>query len=51
MKPITIVVATDDHYLILLAALINSIETHLQAGQTIDLWIIEDHVKQQNKKN
>lgn len=50
MKPITIVVASDNNYLVLLAALINSIETNLKSGNTIDLWIIEDNVSSSNKK-
>lgn len=50
MKPITIVVASDNNYLVLLAALINSIETNLKSGNTIDLWIIEDNISASNKK-
>lgn len=50
MKPITIVVASDDNYLVLLAALINSIETNLKPGNSIDLWIIEDHIAASNKQ-
>lgn len=50
MKPITIVVASDDNYIILLAALINSIESNLKAGQTIDIWVIEDDVSGRNKR-
>ena len=50
MKPITIVVASDDNYLVLLAALINSIELNLKEGHSIDLWVIEDNVSNTNKK-
>jgi lipopolysaccharide biosynthesis glycosyltransferase len=49
MKPITIVVASDDNYLVLLAALINSIELNLKEGNSIDLWVIEDNVSETNK--
>ncbi len=50
MRPITIVVASDDNYIILLAALINSIESNLRASQTIDVWVIEDEVCSRNKR-
>ncbi len=50
MKPITIVVASDDNYLVLLAALINSIELNLKEGYSIDLWVIEDNVSEANKE-
>lgn len=47
--PFTIVVATDSHYTILLAALIKSIEETLQAGQKIDVYVIDDHIKAKAK--
>jgi Lipopolysaccharide biosynthesis proteins, LPS:glycosyltransferases len=50
MKPLTIVVATDNHYVVLLAALIKSIEKNLIPNQTIDIYIVEDKVSQANKK-
>jgi len=50
MKSITIVVASDDNYLVLLAALINSIETNLKPGVAINLWIIEDQISASNKE-
>lgn len=49
MKPHTIVVATDNHYVVLLAALIKSIESNLKGSQKIDFYIIEDRVSQRNK--
>lgn len=47
---IVIVVVCDNHYTILLAALIKSIESHHQTGEKIVLYIIEDHVSNGNKK-
>jgi lipopolysaccharide biosynthesis glycosyltransferase len=49
--PITIVVATDDLYMVLLAALIKSIEKHVSANRMIHLHIIEDHVAKSSKRN
>ncbi len=46
---ITIVVACDNHYLILLAALLKSIEINHHSPEHIDLWIIEDKVSKKNK--
>lgn len=39
-QKITLVVATDNHYLIMLAALLKSIELHHKSNETIDVWII-----------
>jgi len=50
MKPLNIVVACDDHYIILLAALIKSIEANLRDGQTITVYVIEDKVSKSSKK-
>ncbi len=47
---ITLVVVCDDHYVILLAALIKSAEQHLSKGAHIDLWIVEDGISAENKK-
>jgi lipopolysaccharide biosynthesis glycosyltransferase len=49
--PITIVVATDDLYVVLLAALIKSIEKHNSSNRMIHLHIIKDHVSKFSKKN
>ncbi len=49
MKPLTIVVATDSHYTILLAALIKSIEDTLAKGRTIDVYVIDDHISSSAK--
>ncbi len=50
MKPLTIVVATDNHYVILLAALLKSIEDNIRQGQKINVYIIEDAVSVKSKK-
>ena len=47
-KTITLVVVSDDHYMILLAALISSVEAHLAEGVLLDLWIVEDEVTPEN---
>ena len=49
MKSLNIVVASDNHYIILLAALIKSIEANLSKGHTITVYIIEDNVSDENK--
>ena len=46
---ITIVAVCDDHYLILLGALIKSIEINHVSDEHINLYIIEDHVSSTNK--
>lgn len=50
MKPLTIVVACDNHYIILLAALIKSIEANLAEGKKIEIYIIEDNVNATSKQ-
>lgn len=50
MKPLTLVVASDDHYIVMLAALIKSIEAHLKVTQTINIYIIENQVSNSKKK-
>ena len=49
-KSLTLVVACDNHYLILLAALIKSIEANLRSGQPIDVYVIEDKLTNANKQ-
>lgn len=49
-KKITVIAVSDNHYLVLLAALVKSIETNLAAGVRMDLWIVEDGVTPANKK-
>jgi len=50
MKPLNIVVASDNHYIILLAALIKSIEANIREGQLIQVYIIEDNVSASSQK-
>lgn len=47
---ITIVVACDNHYLIMLAALLKSIETNHKTDEFIDIWIVEDNITAKNKR-
>jgi lipopolysaccharide biosynthesis glycosyltransferase len=47
---ITVVVVSDDHYFILLGALIKSIEQNLNTHTCLDLWVVEENVSSQNKK-
>jgi len=48
--PLNIVVASDNHYIILLAALIKSIEANISDNKRITIYIIEDNVSASNKK-
>lgn len=49
MNKLHIVVASDNHYIILLAALIKSIEANIRLGQTIEIHVIEDKVSDDSK--
>jgi len=46
---ITIVMVCDDHYIVMLAALLKSIEVNHKTEEKIDAYIIEDHIKEINK--
>ncbi len=48
-EKITIVVACDNHYLILLAALLKSIEINHTSDEDIEIWIVEDNITKKNK--
>jgi len=48
-KKITVVVASDEHYLPMLATLIKSIEANLSRSSLLDLWIIGDRITTKNK--
>lgn len=48
-QPISIGVACDNHYIMLLAALIKSIEANIREGQKVNLYIIEDNVSNRNR--
>lgn len=47
---ITIVVACDDHYMIMLAALLKSIEKHYGGKEPMDVYIVEDKVTAASKR-
>ena len=47
--PITLVVVCDNHYLILLAALIKSIEVNHTSSEKLFIYIVEDGVTKKNK--
>jgi len=47
---ITIVTICDNHYMMMLAALIKSIEINYRSTDKIDLYIVEDNVSERNKK-
>ncbi len=49
-QPITVVVASDDHYLIMLAALLKSIELNHKTEEHIEVYIVEDNVPAKNKE-
>lgn len=48
--PVTIVVACDNHYCIMLAALLKSIETHYDGASPMDVYIVDDHISVANKQ-
>lgn len=48
LEPITIVVATDNFYAVLLAALLKSIEVNHKTGEKIDFHIIDDGISERN---
>ncbi len=50
MSPLSIVVVSDNHYVVMIAALIKSIELNLSRDKKIDLYIIEDRISVHNKK-
>lgn len=49
-ETISIVLASDNHYAILIAALIKSIEVNHKTEEKIDFYIIDDHISNGNKK-
>lgn len=50
MDKITIVSVCDNHYSILLAVLIKSIEVNHKTGEVIDYYIVSDNISTKNKK-
>ncbi len=49
-EKIVIAVASDNHYLIMVAALLKSIEVNHKSGELIEAWIIEDNIPKKRKK-
>jgi lipopolysaccharide biosynthesis glycosyltransferase len=47
---IPVVVVTDEHYVIMLAALLKSIELNHKSGEKIDVYVIADGVKKSSRK-
>lgn len=47
---ITIVIASDNHYAVLIAALIKSIEVHHKSDESISFIIIDDGISKKNKE-
>lgn len=50
MKSLSVVVVSDNQYIILLAALLKSIEVNLSNSQKVDFYIIEDNISSANKE-
>ncbi|WP_420477522.1 hypothetical protein, partial [Noviherbaspirillum sp. ST9] len=50
MDKITIVSVCDDHYSILLAVLIKSIEINHKTSEAIDYYIVSDNISAKNKR-
>lgn len=48
-SPISIVAVTDDHYMILLAALVKSIELNHKSGEPLHFYIVEDRVRKSSR--
>lgn len=49
-QPITIVMASDNFYAILIAPLLKSIEMNHKTGELLDFYIIDDEISTQNKQ-
>ena len=49
-ETITLVVVSDDHYVVLLSALIRSVEANISNGVQIDLWVIADNISPGNMR-
>jgi lipopolysaccharide biosynthesis glycosyltransferase len=47
---IGIIVACDNHYVVLLAALLKSIEFHHKSNENIEVFIVEDGISKSNRK-
>ncbi|MBB2148415.1 glycosyltransferase family 8 protein [Pedobacter gandavensis] len=49
-KKISIILACDNHYVVLLAALLKSIEMNHQTEELIDVYLVDDQISKQNKQ-
>ena len=49
-SPIAVIVACDNHYLVLLAALLKSIEFHHKSDEFIEVFIVDDGIKAGNRR-
>lgn len=49
LAPITVVCVCDNHYAILLAALIKSVESNHHTGEKLEFFIVEDGISPKNK--
>lgn len=50
VSPIGIIVACDNHYVVLLAALLKSIEFYHKTPENIDVFIVEDGITKKNQR-
>lgn len=50
-SPITIFTVTDNHFVVLLAALLKSIDVNHQSDELINFYIVGDNLTQKNKAN
>lgn len=48
-ETIVLAVSCNNHYVIMLAALLKSIEINHKSGEPIDVWIIDDGIKKKNQ--
>jgi lipopolysaccharide biosynthesis glycosyltransferase len=49
-SPIALIVACDNHYVILLAALLKSVDHHHKSGENIEVFIVDDGITSGNRK-
>ncbi|HNY00936.1 MAG TPA: glycosyltransferase family 8 protein [Bacteroidales bacterium] len=48
-SPIGVIVACDNHYVVLLAALLKSIEHHHTSGDVIEVFVVNDGISERNR--
>jgi lipopolysaccharide biosynthesis glycosyltransferase len=46
---ISVVLACDDHYIVLLAALLKSIEMNHVSDEIVDIYIVDDQISKRSK--